>query len=439
MAGWAVIRGRGGLFDHVNQTGTWTQFKGAPTNSNQEVNTPPTASKQKCSHKKDWETIYQHCEALPIIQLKADNSGIIKANCMAHIVHNCAKHAGDMLNVDIDFVVNKIFSHFSVSAQRTEELKAVFAFVEEDFHVVRRHVPTRWLSLWPAVQRLHDSWAVIKSYFLSLGEDQCPKALWQLLKMDQDSEGQPLELQAYLAFLNNVLKIFHDVVLLLEAQDVTVCELYDVTLTLKTKLQQREIDCFYGMETSAILQQFPEQKAATIKHDFSNFYKMALNYLEKWYDKNVTCLALKSSFTFSQLSDAMKVLQIGGKLDMDELYEEYCVTLPSQQEIVERKAPVVEKWAILLKSTKTPNLTAVASFLFSIPITSASVERVFSLMTAAWTDQRNRCPVELIKGEIQVKTNFEYSCKEFYSFALKQKALLEAARSSKKYKAKRNI
>uniref|UniRef100_A0A3B1JVS3 HAT C-terminal dimerisation domain-containing protein n=1 Tax=Astyanax mexicanus TaxID=7994 RepID=A0A3B1JVS3_ASTMX len=363
-------------------------------------------------------------------KLKADNSGIIKANCVAHIVHNCAKHAGDMLNVDIDSVVNKIFSHFSVSAQRTEELKEVFAFVEEDYHVVRRHVPTRWLSLWPAVQRLHDSWAAIKSYFLSLGENQ-----WATL-----------ELQAYLAFLNNILKIFHDVVLLLEGQDGTVCELYDIMLTLKTKLQQRQIDCFFGMETSAILQQFPDQKAATIKHDFSNFYKTALNYLEKWYDftdnnyqKNVRCLALKSSFTFSQLSDAVEVLQIGSKLDMDELYEEYCVTLPRQQEIVERKAPVVEKWALLLKSTKTPNLTAVASFLFSIPITNASVERVFSLVTAAWTDQRNRCSVELIKSEIQVKTNFEYSCKEFYSFALKQKALLEAARSSKKYKAKRNI
>lgn len=83
--------------------------------------------------------------------LKADNSGIIKANCMAYIVHNCATHAGDRLNIDIDSVVNKIFSHFSVSAQRTEELKAVFTFVEEDYHAVQRHVPTRWLSLWPAV------------------------------------------------------------------------------------------------------------------------------------------------------------------------------------------------------------------------------------------------------------------------------------------------
>lgn len=155
-------------------------------------------------------------------KLKEGNCGIIKANCIADIVHNCAKHAGERLNIDIDSVVYKIFSHFSVSAHRTEALKAVFAFVEEEYHSVQRHVPTRWLSLWPAVKRLHDTFPAIKSCFLSLGENQCPKALWQLIKKDQHGDGQPLELQVYLAFLNNVLKIFHDVVLQLEGQNGTV-------------------------------------------------------------------------------------------------------------------------------------------------------------------------------------------------------------------------
>ena len=31
----AVLRGRGGLFNHVNQTGTRTKVKGAPTNKKQ--------------------------------------------------------------------------------------------------------------------------------------------------------------------------------------------------------------------------------------------------------------------------------------------------------------------------------------------------------------------------------------------------------------------
>ena len=63
---------------------------------------------------------------------------------------------------------------------------------------------------------------------------------------------------------------------------------------------------------------------------------------------------------------------------------------------------------------------------------------MLSLMTAAWTDQCNRCSVEFIKSEIQVKNNFGYSCKDFYAYAVKEKAMLEAVHSGKKYKVKKS-
>ncbi|XDV50682.1 hypothetical protein PO909_019698 [Leuciscus waleckii] len=128
-------------------------------------------------------------------KLKENNNCILNANCVAHIVHNSAKHAGDRLNIDIENVVNKTFSHFSSSAKRIEELKSIHTFVEIEYQSLLRHVPTRWLSLWPAVKRLHDSWAPIKTYFLSLGKYTCPKSLWLLFKDDQDGEGNPLDLQ----------------------------------------------------------------------------------------------------------------------------------------------------------------------------------------------------------------------------------------------------
>lgn len=70
----------------------------------------------------------------------------------------------------------------------------------------------------------------------------------------------------------------------MEGEDRTVCELYEIISTLRTKLQQRQVDSFFGMETSAILQQFANEKLAAITHDICSFYKSALNYLEKWYD-----------------------------------------------------------------------------------------------------------------------------------------------------------
>ncbi|XP_058636265.1 uncharacterized protein LOC131543068 [Onychostoma macrolepis] len=263
--------------------------------------------------------------------------------------------------IDIENVVNKTFSHFSSSAKRIEELKSIHTFVEIEYQSLLRHVPTRWLSLWPAVKRLHDSWAPIKTYFLSLGEDQCPKSLWQLFKDDQDGEGNPLDLQVYLSFLSNALKIFHNTVLVLEREDGTVCELYDMMFTLKTKLQQRQSDGFFGAQTGVLLQQFPDRQAAVLREDMCNFYQSSLTYLEQRYDfsdsnyqKKVASLALKKSpFNFSHLCEAVEVLQLSKKLDMDALYDEYCVVLPHQQAIVQTGATVVEKWATLLKHTHT--------------------------------------------------------------------------------------
>ncbi|MGH0152648.1 UNVERIFIED_CONTAM: hypothetical protein FKN15_022194 [Acipenser sinensis] len=79
-----------------------------------------------------------------------------------------------------------------------------------------------------------------------------------------------------------------------------------------------------------------------------------------------------------------------------------------------------------------PNMTVLVSFLLSIPVTNTFVKRLFSLMAVAWTDQRNRSSVDLIKSEIQVKVNYEQDCQHI----LKEKALLEPAWSERKYKYK---
>lgn len=144
-------------------------------------------------------------------KLRGHNSGIIKAICMAHIVHNYATHAWDRMDIDSKSVVNKIFKmvFFSAFSKHTGELTEVFAFLEEHYQVLLRHVPISWLTLWPAVKRLHDSWGANKSHFLSLGEDQCHYG--SCLKIDQDGEGKLHELQVYPSFLKNALKICHRV------------------------------------------------------------------------------------------------------------------------------------------------------------------------------------------------------------------------------------
>ena len=85
------------------------------------------------------------------INVRTLNDGIIKANCSAHIVHNTLKFALENLDVDIENIVLKIFSQFSMSAKRWKTLKEFHIFVETEFHKILRHVSTRWLSLHPCI------------------------------------------------------------------------------------------------------------------------------------------------------------------------------------------------------------------------------------------------------------------------------------------------
>ena len=78
-------------------------------------------------------------------------------------------------------------------------------------------------------------------------------------------------------------------------------------------------------------------------------------------------------------------------------------------------------------------MLSIISHLLSIPASTGYVERIFSMMTNKWSDNRNRCSVELMRSELLITLNFEQSCSEFYRKALEDKELLSAARSNKMY------
>ena len=83
-----------------------------------------------------------------------------------------------------------------------------------EFSEVLRHVPTRWMSLGKAVDRLLQNWNGITSYFKSLPDADCPKFLQQHFQADNcDKE---ILLKIYLSFFNNVSKVFNEAILEIE-------------------------------------------------------------------------------------------------------------------------------------------------------------------------------------------------------------------------------
>lgn len=88
-------------------------------------------------------------------------------------LHKISKYALNGIKFDVESLVLKIYSEFSAYAKRTESLKSFHAFLNIEYRELLRHVPTRWLSLLPAIERLLSNWPALRAYFIEEGEEEC--------------------------------------------------------------------------------------------------------------------------------------------------------------------------------------------------------------------------------------------------------------------------
>lgn len=73
-------------------------------------------------------------------------------------------------------------------------------------------------------------------------------------------------------------------------------------------------------------------------------------------------------------------------------------------------------------------------FYFCLPAHNANVERIFSLIKAQWTPERNKLDPETISDIIRVKYNFDMKCQEFYEYLKKcDSNILSQIGSTEKY------
>ena len=102
-----------------------------------------------------------------------------------------------------------------------------------------RHVPTRRLSLGPAIDRLLDSGIPVVSYFVSLGEECPKKEKLGISDDDHDCYGTGVQrTKAYLYFAQNLCTVFESCVKEIEKNDFTLCELYPIMEQLRSKIAE---------------------------------------------------------------------------------------------------------------------------------------------------------------------------------------------------------
>lgn len=270
-------------------------------------------------------------------KLKMENEHVFKANCYCHIINNCVKFALKGLEPDVESIVMKIYSEFSSSALKTKKLKECFEFAQIEFKELLRHVPTRWLSLLPAIDRLVYSWPAVKYYFLEKGPNHSHRVLWEFISegcdvdINNDEECKKESLNdCYLFFLSNILPEFTKVVLLLENNSFTILDLDHAMRSLFEQLKSRLADNFLGSKVRGILRNLTEDQRRKFISQAHIFLERAIKYLEERYDfgpdgiyKKFELLSLKTEelkLTWEVLSEFPVILKIEDAVDEDTLH-----------------------------------------------------------------------------------------------------------------------
>jgi hypothetical protein len=185
------------------------------------------------------------------------------------------------------------------------------------------------------------------------------------------------------------------------------------------------------------------------KNDAFSLYQNALNYLIKWTKqfesfKTFSWMSLSNEPGWEQVSNTIKYLNdknicideekcLNQFVNLKKFYKEHFST-----EIKDIDKKWLQYFKTILVPDKYSEFLKMIQYMFAIPGHNATVERIFSLIEAQWTDERNRLKVENIKYITMVKFNFNFNdCTEFYNCFKNNFELLKKVSNNDKYEYKK--
>ncbi|XP_060835436.1 uncharacterized protein LOC132929545 [Rhopalosiphum padi] len=374
-------------------------------------------------------------------------TNIFGVGCAAHILHNAMQSSADVLPIDVEIIVNKIFQFFHIYTVRVEHLKEFCEYANVEYKNILGSVKTRWLSLLPAITRIIDIYPGLKSYFEK--QEKCPTILKSFFN-------DPMSI-VWFHFLQSQLKVVCDTVTKIEGDKISACEVAEELEILVGKIKNRKHLNFLTTNILSLLNDLKNNNMyneSSFKKSTDLFYNTFLSYVEKWgchFDqlKIFHWVQLINCPTWENVQKCIKFLMENNrnnsniKLDEDNLFDEFShveqIFKSRIHEWQKNSAKVEVKWCEIFEYTKahnidTTNISKIVEYSLAIPGTNAAVERIFSTINVLWTDEKNRFLVETIKSIIIVKTHFKnLSCNEFYNILLKETRLLDEIGSAQKY------
>lgn len=306
------------------------------------------------------------------------------------------------------------------------------------------HSKTRWLSLYPAIDRIISIYSGLKSYFLS--QNICPT----VLKCFFENETSFL----WFKFVSCQLKTITSYIKKIESQHLSAIEIMMLVENLLNIIKNKREEKFLTTEVENLLEAIEEEGHIT-KRDFDSkcdrFYEICYNYTYNWSESNYhnsglkdllwVTLTPKTIVTWSNAKNSIRFLTTtcnticideNNFFDQFKMFEKYF----NEQSEEWHNISLEERWLSAIKQFIELNiefdcLLIVVEFFFSLPGSNAAVERVFSLMNSTWIKSRNKLDITTVEASLIIKTSFDnMSCCQFYESIFANKTLLQKVHSS---------
>lgn len=378
--------------------------------------------------------------------MKRDIPELLLVKCICHSLHLVCSHASEELPSCIDHMLRETYNWFHRSALRKEAYMEIYKLINDGKEPLQL-VPlsgTRWLARSNSVKRILDQWSSLKLHF-EIAASSCDKYISRELHSMYCDDANEL----YLTFLRPVLADFERLNLLFQKEEADHCSLIEelekfTLLMLKRVLHPNsvklEVDfnftsiflpleqVDFGYEFSVLLAKkkasnsVSEDVLLNIKSRCHKFLiracKELLARIPEHFDtlkkvKNISP-AVCLSHTRPPFSELPLGLADESKLGEIESQWRQILTL-DWRSIFGGDVPTAGClfWtkAITVKNaggeSVLKDLALFALKAYSLPISNALVERVFSKVTSVKTKLRNKMGLELLTSLLRIKTSLQ--------------------------------
>ena len=385
--------------------------------------------------------------------LLTENSELISTGCVCHRYHLAAEWAGKELPKNIEDFFLDIYYYMEKSTNRLKTFSDFQKACDVPQTKVKKHCPTRWLSLGETCTWVLDNWEPLNEFFsrecedekngaTAVNSEEGPRSRKKNVLENLKSRTTKLYV-LYLKFVINLFDISNQT-LQYEPPQVhrqgrlmarlirELLEMFVKPCALKYKTVQDvdfsqtvnivdDKDLMVGQQVRAFLEKekFSSEKKKQFFSSVKKFLKTACTYLLKNLPLDepfikhaaVADIDRRDDAQFSSLLHFIEhfpiILPDGVTTDMlDAEFRKYkYADLPT----FPKKTPMDFQWKSLLKLTDDcnavllPNLPKVMVRLLSIPHSNASCERIFSIVRKNRTDFRASMSTEVLQSILILK------------------------------------